>query len=495
MLLQWLLITTLYSFFVDATECNTMLGTAVRATDCQIALNLLITKLKLYPPQNSFESVHHTFTLRYHGDPRYEMPQGAQFESCGIAVDMSHSTTALARWNDLFGQFGSLIAGCPGGRATHPPSIGLGGTSTLGSFIFMVVDPGQGLRNIAGTCMTPRPPHAMGVVWHVAERLCGFQNVAQLYKAPDTSQLPPVPALFPIGVTFDRAGWSGYRVRGQWLWNADVWSPTVGNPFSHRMNVRRMWILMTAGTYHGIPIDPAPFSRTIPRAMSSAWIRQQHGPPIQFLGAWGSRTSTWFTLSGDLSNIQAYLQANDWILIELGAGANEPTTTTTISPEQTLATATEGSMLLQQGQTPVANSNDRDMLSGSAGSNRMINLGLLVDRPGHAHAAEEETRPNTTLNEVVEASGSSIPSIVNMTPFPTTTLAIEEGGMANPSIFSPELGWYVPSPRIHATHMVGAQLRPPMPPQRTNMPQLNVATNDTTLNDDAQPPKRQRAGP
>ena len=344
MILRWLLQITLYQLFVNALVCEPMLGTTIRTSDCQIALNLFISKLKLTPPYNDFETIPHVFARHHPQDAKYDLPQGAQFESCGIAVDLTADTTqgAVATWRELLLSLVTLVAQCPGGSAGPSHTLGLGGTSSQGPFLLLVVDPGPGMRNIMGTCMHPRAPQNQNLLWRLAERLCGFQAVSAVWPAPDRSQLPLPPALFPIRVAFGGGGMINYRARGQWMWNGDVWSPSIGNPFTRRMQVRQMWLLITSGVQHGVVWTPPAFSRTVPRVMAAAWARFANGVRIDFRGAWGSSGSNWVPLAGDISNIELGLQSWDWLLIEFGAPTELDERASLTSLRQSRATPPQG---------------------------------------------------------------------------------------------------------------------------------------------------------
>ena len=334
MLLRWLFQITLYHLSANALVCEPMLGTTIRTSDCQVALNLFISKLKLTPPYNHFETTPNTFARHHPQDARYDMPQGAQFESCGIAVDTTANANngAVATWQQLLISLTMLVDSCAGGSTP-----GLGGSSSLGPFVFLVVDPGQGMRNVVGTCMHPRPPQNQNILWQLAERLCGFQAMSSFWPVPDRTQLPPSPALFSIAVTFGSGGTTPYRAGGQWVWNGDVWSPSIGNPFTRRLSVQQMWLLVTKDVQHRIQTPPA-FSRTIPRAMAAVWAHLPNGVQINYRGAWGSTRGSWVPLAGDISNIELRLQAWDWVLVEFGNAADLDERAALTSPQQPRAT-------------------------------------------------------------------------------------------------------------------------------------------------------------
>ena len=377
----------------------------------------------------------------------------------------------------------------------------------MGQFIFIVVDPGQGMRNIVGTCLIPRPPHTQGVVWRLAERLCGFQSVAQLFPIPDTSQLPPAPALFPLGVTFSNVGIATYRVRGQWLWNADAWSPTIVNPFTTRLNVRQLWILMTAGNLQPFALAqaPPPFSRTIPRVMATAWIRLQQNSRFNFRGAWGSRASTWVGLSGDLTNFQGLLASYDWLLIELGVDMNPSISITMPSLQQASPTATNVYALLPQDEILGASARNLGMPEESAGANQISGLpldrgsvvrgrrhGLLM---GQSPAGNEVSRPDRMSGDAVGVSQPFVHSVASPLPFPAPTPIVGEGGIINPSLLGLYSALHLSLQGVQTPSTVEAIPSPVLPSRQRNMAEMNLVTNDTFWDIGARPSKKPRRAP
>ena len=322
---QWLLAATFFFLHTNAQDCIPALGTTIRASECAVALNVLFSKLVVSglstPQRSSFASATRIFTHGQTADSLSKMPQGAQFESCAVAIDINPQVPAAAKWVDLLQRLHSLIAACPGGRGTLPPGRRhLGGTWVQGAFVFLVVDPGNGMRNIQGTCMSPRPPHTMTLLGIVTERVCGFQHLALHAPMPDRTQLPPAPNPLPLVVNFSgRRMVLPYRAKGQWVWNADVWSPLLINAFRVNRSVRSTWILVIGDSPNAL------FSRTVPRAMATAWVHVNNGVRRNLLGAWGSRASTWMPLSGDISYLGRLLPNWDWILLELEESAPLPT--------------------------------------------------------------------------------------------------------------------------------------------------------------------------
>ena len=315
---KWLIIATLYSPFATAIICDPSLGTSINAQDCLIAVRVLTTRVRLHSPQDTNFNDAQVFVHNSNGDPRYSMPQGAQFGSCGVGIDITNVRSAVSSWSQLTHQMRGLAAACPEGSSTLGQR-GQGGLAQFNGFSIIIVDPGQGMRNIVGTCMATRPPHTVPLHFQLTERICGFQSVAGLIPQPDTAQLPTPPALFPLGLGLNNQGWISYRVRGQWLWNTDAWSPIFGNVFEPPMITRRLLVLLSGGVPQ-ITAQLAYFSRIIPRVMGPAWIQQPNGARWHFHGAWGARgSSIWLPVLGDMTNLQAVINRYDWVLIELMA--------------------------------------------------------------------------------------------------------------------------------------------------------------------------------
>ena len=412
MLLQWLLLTIMYYLPANAVTCEPMLGTSIRTSDCHIALNLFISKLKLIPPYNAFETVPNTFARHHLQDARYDLPQGAQFESCAIAVDLSvqDNMGVVATWRQLFLNLVMLISRCPDGEGNPTNRLGLGGTISLGPFVLLVVDPGPGMRNVLGTCMYPRPPQAQNVLWHLTERLCGFQTVSSLWPAPDRSQLPQAPAPFDIIVTFGSGGPVVYSARGQWIWNGDVWSPSVGNAFLRRVEVRHMWVLITQGFQHNIPLTPPAFSRTVPRVMAAVWAQLPNGVRVSLRGAWGSHRGNWLPLAGDISNMQQRLQQWDWVLVEFGSADPDQRATSTSSQQPSATSLLR--LLMHPGETNLDGPTTATSTSTIPRQSRDTSLERFISFQRYRMPSITSSRlPQRTLSPGIQAAGGLSRSI------------------------------------------------------------------------------------
>ena len=316
MLSYWPLLLALFGPLITAAVvCIPELGRAIRGTDCGWALGILQTRLTLFDPRAlNLEHAQQPFVLNSNGDPRFKMPQGASFGTCGVGIDIAPAPRSMGSWGSLISEAGSIFIRCA--------RQGLGGTSELGHFKIIVVDAGQGMQNLRGTCMSPTPSAGLPLLWQMKERFCGFRSVAALFPSPNTSQLPlPPSSLFPMGLVMDIAAWVPYRVRGQWVWNADTWSPIIGNALNQAAS-RAIWVLVAGGGPRGSDPSLPPFSRTIPRVMGAAWFRQQNQPLRHVRGAWGARGATWIPLTGDLADLQSLINNFDWLLVEIGT-ANE----------------------------------------------------------------------------------------------------------------------------------------------------------------------------
>ena len=308
---KWLLLASLFKLLEAVTVCDPILGSAIRGVDCAWALAILEARLTLSNPRDlHFENNLHAFALNS-GDPRYSMPQGASFGSCGIGIDIAPTAQATASWAALALRIRSLMSTCS--------IYGLGGTDVFGLFTVMIVDTGQGMRNLAGTCMSPNSSNALPLLWQMTERLCGFQTLAPLILPPDTSRLPAPPMPFPTGLNVNNPTWPQYRARGQWIRNANAWSPILGNALD-QPHARAMWILLTrVGPQRSFYVPRPPFSGTVPRVLGAAWIhRQTDGLRLPIGAAWGAHAANWMPLTGDLSNLQLFIDSFDWLLIVLG---------------------------------------------------------------------------------------------------------------------------------------------------------------------------------
>ena len=351
MLFTWVLPVLLYSTLTNAAvTCDFSLGAAISGFDCDLAMDILITRVQnsqFFPPYRRISpDGPETFVLHSHGAPTNSMPQGAQFGSCGVGIDIAPDRTAAASWPNIVTHYRQLRDACPKG-GSDPARPGPGGILNSGSFTFMIVDPGRGMHNLIGTCMTPNPPHALPLFWQLRERLCGFDSISALLQRPDTSQLPASPAILPQRSPYHPGSFS-FQSSGQWLWNADAWSPIASAVFTRRKHTT-VWVLLTGATS-----QPAPFSRTIPLAIGTAWFQPPHGPqelsqsPIYLLGAWGARGSSWTGLTGDCTNMQSLLRRFDWILIKQGNPSSAGGTTAPASQQ-----APTGNMQSRPGRSRV----------------------------------------------------------------------------------------------------------------------------------------------
>ena len=310
MLPKWLLLAALTYSLTAAIICDPNLGRTIRPGDCRLALAILLARLTLSGPRSIvFDNVPHAFLLNA-GDPRYSMPQGSSFGTCGIGIDIAPAPRATTSWEEIAQRVQSLITTCS--------RQGLGGTAVFGQFTVMIVDTGQGMRNLAGTCMSSSSSQALPLLWQMKERLCGFQTLAPLLPPPDSSQLPAPPALFPMQLVASTSDWPPYKVRGQWVWNANVWSPILGNGLN-QPSTSAAWVLLTCGgPQRTSNVHATPIYRTVPRIMGTAWFRQQTAnPPRRIRGAWGAQAYNWTPLTGDLTNVQLYIDNFDWVLVEL----------------------------------------------------------------------------------------------------------------------------------------------------------------------------------
>ena len=466
---RWLLAAAFCSLLANAQDCAPALGTAIRQTDCAVALNILLSNLIISglsiprAHRTDFARAPRLFTHSGAGDPLGKMPQGAQYESCAVAIDINPLVPATAIWSTLLRHGADLVKACAGGRSA-PHTRGLGGTWVLGAFVFLVVDPGEGLRNIQGTCMSPRPPYTMSLLGIVTERVCGFQHLALNAPMPDRTQLPPAPNPLPILVNFQGRGMVlPYRARGQWVWNADVWSPCLGNAFRVSRNVQSVWILVIGSSPRAL------FSRTIPRAMGNTWVHVDNGARLNLLGAWGSRASTWMPLLGDISYLGRLLQNWDWILLELGGPDPSPvirgsqqapnaTTTSstcaTCSPgqaaeasaidTQALGTADEEEAIAGLLELAGAGSlQDQTVPESSAMTNQLGNLqlgqGTSAEAPLHAVGGALDSGP--ILSQGPGLSGFMSPSSTSLATFPIPLFAARSsfGPKASESSIDSEL--------------------------------------------------------
>ena len=305
-----LLVTFFSSLTAAAVLCDAELGTAIRGVDCGWALGILQTRLTLSDARTqTLEHALRPFVRNSLGDPRYVLPQGASFGTCGIGIDVSAASGSVGSWGSLISGVTAIVSRCLGQ--------GLGGINQFGHFEIIVVSAGQGMQNLVGTCMSPTPTYGLPLLWRMKERLCGFPRVAALFRSPDTSQLPASPrSLFANGLALDVISGVPYRVRGQWVWNAETWSPIIGDALTQPA-ARAIWVLMTGGGPQLFGPTPPPFSRTIPRVMGAAWFQQQNQPPHRLSGAWGARGPTWVPLTGNLVALQALINDFDWLLVEL----------------------------------------------------------------------------------------------------------------------------------------------------------------------------------
>ena len=316
MLLKWLLLAPLFGSLANAVvHCKADLGTSIRPLDCLFAKVILYTKLSLSNPgDTNYFGALHSFTIDSLGDSRYRMPQGASFGSCGLGIDITPARSATTSWAVVFAQFDMLILGCPNSHLTP----GRGGLAIMGAFNIFVVDPGQGMCILAGTCMAPNPSRQtpLPLLLELAGRYRGFQRVAaSRLLQPVTTILPAPPALFHLGSTITTPNWPQYRIGGQWALNTDVWSPIFMGTALLTTHPRPVFILLTA--VRSSPGQPTPFSRNFPRPMGAAWFRV-NGNLIRVRGAWGARGSIWHPLTGDLTNLVSFVRIYEWVLVELG---------------------------------------------------------------------------------------------------------------------------------------------------------------------------------
>ena len=321
MLYKWLLLAAFFGTLNATITCDPSLGRAIRAGDCGWALEIFKSRLMLSDPRNSaFQNAQRTF-IHHSGNPQNSMPQGVSFGNCGIGVDIAPATHATSSWAEVALRLQNLINACS--------TQSLGGTNVFGQFTALIVDSGQGMRNLAGTCMSPNPSFVLPLHWQMKERLCGFQHLTPNLPPPDTSQLPAPPTLLPMSLTITTHNWPPFKARGQWIWNANVWSPILGNGLTQPLG-RTVWILLTGGgPQPNSNTHLRPFSRTVPRIMGAAWIQQQNGgPPLRIRGAWGARAYNWVPLTGSLASVQLYINNFDWVLVETGIPDQAGGTTT-----------------------------------------------------------------------------------------------------------------------------------------------------------------------
>ena len=392
MLPRWLFVVNLFcSFTTAAVTCSAELGNAIRGADCGWALGILQTRLTLLDPQNqNLEHAQQTFMLNSNGDPRYKMPQGASFGTCGIGIDIAPALRSVGSWGSLIVGVEAILAICSGQR--------LGGMNQLGQFNILIVDAGQGMRNLVGTCMSPTPAPGLPLLWQMKERFCGFPTVAALLRPPDVSQLPvPPPSLFPLGLALNVVNGVPYRVRGQWIWNTDTWSPIIGNALNQAAP-RAIWVLVAGGGPGQAGPNPPPFSRTIPRVMGSAWFGRLNQPPRRILGAWGAHGGNWMPLTGDLANLQPLIDSFHWLLVELESSnqAAADTAIPSFGPLQSSGTYYPGSGAFYPGLGQGQSSNPRlgqssnprlgQSFNPRLGQGRTFHAGL-VPRPGQRRNA------------------------------------------------------------------------------------------------------------
>ena len=411
--------------------CDVNLGQTIRPGDCEWAFDILIAKLYLSDPLTSvFGGAQRTFTLDS-GDPRYSMPQGSSFGTCGLGIDIAPTTSASTTWTEIALRIQSLTSRCP--------RQGLGGTAAFGQFTVMIVETGQGMRNLIGTCMSPSPARPLPLLWQMRERLCGFQYLAPFLIMPDRSYLPAPPAIFPTGLAIDSRAWPPYRVRGQWIWNANVWSPVLRNTLN-QAGASAAWILMTGGGPQSSgSVHMAPFSRIIPQIMGATWIWQQTNHlPRQFYGAWGSHAFAWIPLIGDLTNVQHYINTYDWLLVV--TGDHDPGVTMPAGQSQTRAAAlgnTSSNQSFGQAQAPASGSGQEQALTpellllGPPGEQSRMRMNLTtMSRLARAQATdlaqsdEAAEAAAQVLREFLSLSGSQMPfpqSFGSSPPEPSAT--------------------------------------------------------------------------
>ena len=319
MLLQGLLLATLFSSLTNAINCNADLGTSIRPLDCEFAKAILYTKLGLsHPADVNFMNSQRPFTIDAGGDPRYHMPQGASFGTCGIGIDITPARAASASWTQLFSGIDTLVTACPGSQATP----GRGGLLIFGPFNLFVVAPGAGSCMIAGTCMAPNPirTQPLPLLLELAGRYRGFDRVAaSRLLQPATTLLPAPPALFHLGFSLTSPWWPQYRIGGQWVCNTDYWSPMIKSNALLTTHPTPVFILLAA--FRATAGPPSSFSRNFPRPMASAWFRIHNANPILVRGAWGARGLLWYPISGDLTNVQLLVRTYEWVLVELGSSS------------------------------------------------------------------------------------------------------------------------------------------------------------------------------
>ena len=504
---RWPLTASLCLLRTYAQDCTPVLGTTIRQSDCGIALTLLLSKLVISglssPNRISFSRTTRVFAHSQTGDPLTRMPQGAQFESCAVAIDINPQVPAVANWGDLLRHLQSLVTACVGGRATNPPGrIHLGGTWVRGAFVFLVVDPGDGMRNIQGTCMSPRAPFSMTLLGTVTERVCGFQQLALHAPMPDRTQLPPAPNPLPMFVNFQgRLMLLPYRARGQWVWNADVWSPSLTNTFRVGLGIRRVWVLIIGNSPRAL------FSRTVPRTMAAAWFNVDNGVRRNLLGAWGSRASTWVPLSGDISYLGRLLPSWDWILLEFGESTPSPAIT---GPRRAPNASTTSSSCSTCLQSPTAEASASAMQRfGTLDEDEAI-AGLLDLAGATSHG--DQTAPESSamgnegsslqlqavggslgsdsmLSQAAVLSGFMEPSSADLATFPTPLFA---GG----SNFRPDASESSIDPRLYALFQASrATATPDAQPMPDWPSELSPLMSERPGDTDARPSKRPRPNP
>ena len=370
MLFIWLFLITLLGSPINAVSCNAHLGTLIQPQDCLFAKAILYTKLLLSHPGNvNFMDTQQTFTTDVIGDYRYRLPNGASFGSCGLGVDLAPSRQTIASWTQFFAQVDTLIHGCPGSHLAP----GRGGIHIIGHLNLVVVNPGQGMCYLAGTCMAPNPARnrPLSLIVEMAARYRGFQRVAaSRLLQPVTTILPAPPVLFHLGSALTSPIWPQYRVAGQWVCNTDVWSPMILGNALLTAHIRPVFVLLTAGRVTAA--QPNPFSRNFPRSMGAAWFHVQNQIPIQVRGAWGARGSIWHPLTGDLTNIQLLVRTYEWVLVELGdTDQAGPSTSPNLRQNLGVATASQRQAAILQGtQRAAAAMEAQRAAQGEAGPSR-----------------------------------------------------------------------------------------------------------------------------